>query len=334
MPKIDTIVVGGSAGSVEALSRLVSLLPADLPAALIVVVHFPESSTSVLPDILSRNGSLPAKHAEDGELIVNGCIYVARPGHHLLVRGDCTAVVVGPKENGNRPAIDPLFRTAAQARGNRVVGVLLSGLLDDGTMGMWSIRRHGGRNVVQDPEEALFGDMPRSAIDHGAAERALPLEEIGSFLVDLAGQEVDEIPTDQGVDPTEMNLSELSDLERRGRPSAFVCPECSGTLFELSEDGVPHYRCRVGHSYMAESLSASQEGQLEAALWTAVRAVEEHNDLLATMLQRAQARGFELTAKSYRAKLEEGNFRMEILRQALGLPRPGQGEATARPETE
>lgn len=332
MPKIDTVVIGGSAGAVEALSRLVALLPADFPATVFVVVHFPESGMSVLPDILQRNGKLPAKHAEDDEVPQLGQIYVAPPGRHLLLHGDCMSVSVGPKENGVRPSVDPLFRTAAHSRRNRVVGVLLSGLLDDGTMGMWSVRRMAGTTIAQDPEDALFGDMPRNAIQYGAADRILPLESIAAVLVDLVGREIPDLREDGFLEPVEMNLSELSDLESRGNPSAFTCPECHGTLFEISEEGVPHYRCRVGHSYMSESLASYQEGNLEAALWTAMRAIEEHNDLLATMLQRSEKRGFKITAKSYRAKLEEGNFRLEILRQALGLPRPGHGEA--RPQGE
>ena len=320
MRRVDTVVVGASAGGVEALTRLVSLLPAGFPAAVLVVVHFPERSTSVLPAILARNGPLPAVAAEDGLEIVPGTIYCAPPGRHLLVRDGHMNLVNGPKENGNRPAIDPLFRTAAHGRRNRVVGVLLSGLLDDGTMGLWSVCRQGGTTICQDPDDALFGDMPRHAIEAGAATHVLSLESIGPMLVELAGRDVSELtPEDEMTDPTEMTLSELAQLERRGQPSAYVCPECQGTLFEFAEEGVMHYRCRVGHSYLPDSLSANQEGALEAALWTALRALKEHNDLLRTMLDRAVAKGFETSARGYRAKLEEGAHRMDLLRHVLGL---------------
>lgn len=324
MDRVDTIVVGASAGGVEAITRLVALLPPDLPAAILVVVHFPERSTSVLPAILSRNGKLPAVHAEDGLAIENGRIYCAPPGLHLLVRDGHMSLVNGPRENGHRPAIDPLFRTAAHARRSRVVSVLLSGLLDDGTMGTWAVHRQGGTTICQDPDDALFGDMPRHAIEVGAARHVLPLDEIGRLLAELAGQEVAPLTPDEAMqDPTEMSLGELARLERRGRPSAFVCPECQGTLFEFAEEGVMHYRCRVGHSYLPDSLSANQEGVLEAALWTALRAVEEHNDLLHTMLDRAEKHGFETSARGYRHKLEEGASRLELLRRVLGL---GSGE--------
>ena len=333
MPRIDTIVIGASAGGVEALSRLVALLPKDLPATVLVVVHFPERSTSVLPNILSRNGPLPALHAEDGLAPLPGTIYCAPPGRHLLLRDDRICLVNGPKENGNRPAIDPLFRSAAHARRNRVVSVLLSGLLDDGTMGSWAVRRQGGVTICQSPDDALFGDMPRHAIEAGSATYVLPLAEIGSALARLAGTEVSDLPGEKAMlDPTEMSLQQLADFEKRGRPSHFVCPECTGTLFEFAEEGVMHYRCRVGHSYLPDSLAANQEGVLEAALWTALRAIKEHNDLVQTMLHRAEAKGFEITAKAYRSKLEEGAHRMRLLGHVLGLghsnPSPGEASIT------
>lgn len=333
MPKVDTVVIGASAGGVEAMSRLVALLPKDFPATVLVVVHFPQSSSSVLPAILSRNGPLPAYHAEEGMEPLPGHIYCAPPGRHLLLRNDRLALVNGPKENGNRPAIDPLFRTVAHARHNRVVSVLLSGLLDDGTMGSWSVQRQGGYVICQDPEDALFGDMPRHAVEAGACNEILPLEAIGAALSRLVGRTVPEFPREREMpDPTEMSLGELARLEERGQPSPFVCPECNGTLFELAEEGVPHYRCRVGHSYLSESLAANKEGALEAALWTALRSIEEHQDLLRTMYDRAIARDHALTARGYRAKLEETAHRLELLRSVLGLGHaPADGSASVNP---
>src|SRR4051812_13953252 len=160
MAKKDIIVIGASAGGVEALSRLVHSLPADLPAAVFVTVHFPRTSQSVLPRILSRAGSLPAVHPKDGEPIRRGTIYVAPPDQHLLLVNGAVRLVRGPTENGNRPAIDPMFRSAAVAYGDRVIGVVLSGNLDDGTAGLMSITRRGGVGVAQDPEDALFSSMP------------------------------------------------------------------------------------------------------------------------------------------------------------------------------
>jgi two-component system chemotaxis response regulator CheB len=326
---IDTVVVGASAGGVEALSYLVSRLPADLPAALFVVLHFPESSVSVLPTILSRSGALPARHAEDGEVPEHGRIYVAPPGRHMLIHNGAIRLVVGPKENGNRPAIDPLFRTAARSNRNRVVGVLLSGLLDDGTLGQWAVKRHGGRTLCQDPAEAAFGDMPRNAIEYGAIHTVLPIEQLAEEIVRLAGQTVENQSGEEMPDPTEMTLNELHNLDVQGEPSIFVCPECKGTLFQLQEEGVTHYRCHVGHSYLSESLSAEQETELEAALWTALRALKEHNELLKRMARRAEGQGFEVTAQGYRRKMEEGAHQMELLRHVLGLARRELGASVA-----
>jgi two-component system chemotaxis response regulator CheB len=321
MPTTDIVVLGASAGGVEALSRLVSALPADFPAAIFVVIHFPESSISALPSILSRRGPLKAKHALDGERIEQGTIYVAPPGRHMLLGQDRIRLVVGPRENGNRPAIDPLFRTAARAYGPSVIGVLLTGMLDDGTIGMSAIKRHGGVTIVQDPADAMFGDMPRNALQLVNVEYVLPLDRIAPTLAELVGRETPAWEEEDVPDQTEMDLAALQDLEGNGRPSAFVCPECKGTLFELAEDGLLHYRCRVGHTYMPDTLESEQTGVLEAALWTAFRAVKEHNALLERMISRAEARGFDASARAFRARLNEGQERISLLSRALGLSR-------------
>ncbi|HWD40303.1 MAG TPA: chemotaxis protein CheB [Fimbriimonas sp.] len=321
MQTIDTIVIGSSAGGVSTLSALISKLPADLPAAIFVVMHFPEGATSVLPQILGRAGALKAKHATDGEEPNIGVVYVAPPGFHMILQKSAIRLAPGPKENAHRPSIDPLFRSAAHSRGRRVISVILSGLLDDGTLGSMAVRRLGGLTLAQEPSEASFADMPRNAIEAGGIQRVLSLDEIADTLTQLSGKAVDESSNSEPPDPVEMSLEELSGLESRGRPSAFVCPECQGTLFELDEEGVMHYRCRVGHSYLAESLSSSQENVMEAALWTAARAIEEHNDLLTGMLERAERHGFSKSAKAYRSKLNLGLDRLEILRRALQVTR-------------
>lgn len=321
MQRIDTVVVGASAGGVEALSKLVSQLPENFPAALLIVIHFPESATSLLPSILSRQGPLPAKHAEDGEQLKAGRIYIAPPGKHMLVMADKIRLVVGPKENNNRPAIDPLFRTAARTCGPSVVGVILTGLLDDGTPGMAAIKQRGGITIAQDPDDALFADMPRNAIQNVDVDYILPLSRIGPKLAEIAGCEVPDWESEFTIDPTEMTLQELQSLESRGRPSAFVCPECHGTLFELTEDGIFHYRCRVGHSYLPETLASQQEGGIEAALWTALRALKEHNSLLARMVVRMEQRGVPKAAETYRQRLAEGDARIALLANVLGLER-------------
>ncbi|AIE83588.1 chemotaxis protein CheB [Fimbriimonas ginsengisoli] len=321
MGKERILAIGTSAGGVEALSRLVAKLPNDLNAAVLIVLHLPENATSVLPEILSRRGNLKAKRGEDGERIRTGQIYVAPPGKHMVVHDGRLHLVVGPRENGNRPAIDPLFRTVARSHGPAAIGLLLTGLLDDGTIGMAAIKRFGGITIAQDPHDAMFGDMPRNAIQTVGVDYVLSLEEIGPKIRELVEQPV---PWEKEIDmpdQTELNLSELEDLENTGRPSPFVCPECQGTLFELYEDGISHYCCRVGHSYLQESLAQEQEEVLEAALWTALRAVKEHNALLERMATRAESKGFQISARNFRSKIDEGKSQMELLSRALGLTR-------------
>lgn len=191
--KHDIIVVGASAGGVEALTALASTLPADLPAAILVVLHIPPWSRSELPRILARNGLLPASAAKHNEPIRHGHIYVAPPDYHLLLEDSHTVLWRGPKENRHRPAVNTLFRSAAVSHGPRVTGVVLTGGMDDGSAGLWWVRRYGGATVVQDPDEAFVPDMPLSALEHVDSAQVARISEMGSLLTALArGEELDE----------------------------------------------------------------------------------------------------------------------------------------------
>lgn len=321
----DTVVIGASAGGVETLQRLVGDLPANLPAAILVVMHFPQSSTSVLPAILSRAGCLPALHGVDGEEILPGRIYVAPTGCHMLIRRDRIGLSTGPLENGNRPSIDLLFRTAARERGTRVISAVLSGLLEDGTLGTAAVHRHGGVTMAQDPNDALFGDMPRHAIQLVGTDFVLPLPELAAQIVRLCGSEAADLgEREVRDDETQIAAGELEDRENVGLPSPYVCPECHGTLFELSEEGVPYYCCRAGHSYLASSLEDSQYGSVEAALWTALRTLKEHNAMLERMLKNAELNGFKLMEQKYRERLELGRHRVNVLQGVLKDRSPGE----------
>ena len=208
MPNRDIVVIGASAGGIEALQQLLRPLRADFPASIFVTVHFPENSTSVLPRILTRAGRIPAIAAADGEPIVPGRIYVAQPNHHLLLEQDCIRLVRGPRENGNRPAIDPMFRSAAIALGPRVIGVVLTGLLDDGTAGLAAIKRAGGVAVVQDPSDAVFPSMPESAIQYVDVDHVVPIRDMARILSTLVDQPLEtmSLPPTRG-DITENRLS-------------------------------------------------------------------------------------------------------------------------------
>lgn len=186
MPVPMVVVIGASAGGVEALTALLAALPADTPAAIVVVLHMAPAAPSVLPSILARAGRLPVTVATDGALLRAGQVYVGPPDAHLVINGDALALVRGPREHGHCPAIDPLFSSAARAHGRHVIGVVLSGNLSDGTLGLAEIKRHGGVALVQEPGEALFGGMPRSAIGGVAVDAVLPLAALAARIDLLA----------------------------------------------------------------------------------------------------------------------------------------------------
>lgn len=319
----DLIVIGASAGGVEALSNLVRELPAELPAAILIVIHIPVHGKSVMPTILNRAGALLAVHPQDGQPIQPGQIYVAPTNHHLLVKHNTIHLTLGPKENGHRPAIDPLFRTAARYYGPRAVGVILSGLLDDGTAGLLAIKKQGGVALVQDPEEAFYDSMPRSAIANVAVDHVLTLSGIAARLVQLAQEPVKPLPKpvpefmEVEADMAELDIDALQRPERPGQPSGFACPDCGGALWDLKDSQGLRFRCRTGHAYSAESLLAQQENALEAALWSGLRALEEQADLADRMAQRSRRQRQTISAERFAAKAQEAKDNAALIRQLL-----------------
>lgn len=333
----DIVVVGASAGGVEALSELAGLLPAGLPAAVLVVLHVPAYGHSVLPDILSRRGPLPAKHAVDGEPLLTGRIYVAPPDHHLLVREGRILLTRGPAENHHRPAVDTLFRSAARDYGPRAVGIVLTGTLDDGTSGLQAIKARGGIALVQDPKEALFTGMPVSAIENVAVDKIETIAGLAKTVTRLAGsgtaggQVKDEQAAQKGIpvtpEPEDATLEEdiqvaESDMSRLGNrmegdPSSFSCPDCHGVLWEINEGEMTRYRCRVGHAYSPQSLLASQSQNLEEALWTALRALEESASMAERLQSRAAQRGHGLSAKQFGNQAQDARHRARIIHDVL-----------------
>src|SRR5215468_4282361 len=252
----DIVVVGASAGGIEALKELVGALPGDLPAAVFVVLHLPAGGTSVLPDILSRAGPLPAEHVHDGVRITQSRIFVAPPDCHVQISDGTAEAVAGPKENGHRPAIDPLFRSAAHAVGPRAVGVILSGTLDDGTLGLRAIKAHGGVGLVQDPKSALHRGMPDSAIANAAPDRIGTPTELAEWVVELANDDVENEDLEGAV--TAMNhvqevAKQTNELPQAGEASGLTCPECGGAIWREQHANVVSFRCRVGHAYTAET---------------------------------------------------------------------------------
>lgn len=284
MAQKDIVVVGASAGGMDTLARLVAGLPAGFSASVFVVWHTAPGLKSVLPRVLQKAGALPAAHAADGEPIRAGRIYVAPNDHHMLLERGYIRVTKGPKENRFRPAIDPLFRSAAYVYGPRVIGVVLTGGLDDGTAGLWTIKLRGGTAVVQEPSEAVIDSMPLNALSNVEVDHKLPVAEIGPLLARLTGQPAPAeraIPEDEERKiKREVRIAEEADaLEENvmqfGELSPFTCPECRGVMAELCEGRIVRYRCHTGHAFSAHSLLEAGNEQVEARLWDAVRALDE-----------------------------------------------------------
>jgi two-component system chemotaxis response regulator CheB len=303
----DIVVVGASAGGTEALSELVSGLPADLPAAIFIVLHVHPASSGTLPELLSRRGPLRAVNAIHGEPIVPGQIYLAPADNHLTLRPGFMQVVRGPKENGHRPSVDALFRTASTAYGPRVIGVVLTGHLDCGTAGLLSIKARGGKAIAQDPTEAAAGNMPASAIQHVPVDHVAPIRDIPALLARLVREPAGPWPAHlAGV------LAEVEGDEP-GIGADIVCPICQGRLTETEINGFQMFRCHVGHSFSMESVAAEQAEEVERALWSAARALEES----ATLASRLATTGDPALRGRFAEKAEAQVRNADLIRRIL-----------------
>jgi two-component system chemotaxis response regulator CheB len=324
MPGHDIVVVGASAGGVEALMTLARSLPADLPAALCVVLHISPTSPSLLPQILDRAGPLKAVAGVDHTPIRPGHIYVAPPDHHLLVEDRRVRIVRGPSESRHRPALDPLFRSAAVAYGPRVIGVVLTGALDDGTAGLEAIKQRGGIAIVQDPNEAFYPGMPQSALDNVAVDHCLPLAEIGPVLARLARQPAPDavaypVPREMELETRVAMLNNPSHAgdEPIGTSSGLSCPECNGVLFEIPDGELMRFRCRVGHAFSPQSVLAEQSEALETALWVALKTLEESASLSRRLAAQARGRNHSTIAARFEERIAESEQRAGIIRNVL-----------------
>jgi two-component system chemotaxis response regulator CheB len=273
---------------------------------------------------LTRVGPLEATQPEDGELIAKSHIYVACPDHHLLIEPGRVRVARGPKENRHRPAIDPLFRSAAVAYGPCVTGVILTGSLDDGTHGLLAVKQRGGIAVVQDPSDAYYPSMPLSAIRNVQVDYIVPLSKIPALLVRLTGETAPEegaYPVPENME-IEANVAAMrqpteEELNRIGTPSTFACPDCHGTLWEMHNGDMVRFRCRVGHAYSVESMFAQHSESLENALWGSLRALEESAALARRMANRAREQGHQHLEKLYSEKVVEQERHAEIIKKLL-----------------
>jgi len=321
----DIIVIGASSGGINALKGLVSALPRDLRAAVFVAQHIAPYSVGILPEILEHAGQLPASNARDWERIERGHIYVAPPDHHLLVEASGhVRVTRGPRENRFRPAVDPLFRSAAAAFGPRVVGVILTGWLDDGTAGLWAVKERGGTCIVQHPDDSFAPAMPLNAIKHVEVDHIVPLKEIAPLLVRLTetpAAEEGAYPVSEELEMEVKIAGEDNALEsgimKWGEPSVYACPECHGVLLQLKEGSNLRFRCHTGHAYSVESLLAEFTEKTEDSLWNAIRAIEETALLMHNLARHFSEHHNDTDAETFMRKARESQRRAEIVRQAV-----------------
>jgi two-component system chemotaxis response regulator CheB len=306
----DLVVIGASAGGVEALKQVVEGLPEDLAAAVCVVLHIAPGSPSALAAILRRAGPLPCRGAEDDVPLQKGEIVVAQPDRHLVIEDGRVRLTVGPRENGHRPAVDVLFRTAAAARHRRVVGVVLSGTRDDGAAGLAVIKANGGAAVVQSPAEAMYAGMPISALTNVVADAVVSSDQMGETIAAIVrGEEP----------PQDLRPAAYQDDPPRGQPLTSVCPECGGVLSEHTQAGVPYWECHVGHRYSPTSFADAQASGVEAALWTAVRALRDRGALLERMAEQSESRGQVRSARRFRNRAADARAQAEAVREALAV---------------
>jgi two-component system chemotaxis response regulator CheB len=319
------VVIGTSAGGLEALRTLAGALPVDFPAALCVVMHTAPHSPGVFPHILARAGRLPAIGPLGTERLQPGRFYVAPPDVHLVIEPGHVRVSKGPKENRFRPAIDPLFRSAAQVFGPAAIGVVLTGNLDDGTAGLWAIKQLGGTAIVQDPDEAPYPSMPRSAMRHVEVDHVVRIADLAPLLVQLTATPAapsEEIRVPDTLD-VEVNIAKeknpvAAGVMTLGDPSSCACPDCHGVLLEIKEAGRIRFRCHTGHGYSAESLIDAIDEGVEDAMWNAIRALEEAGLLMHRMADHFRDRHDPADVQRLAERAEQVRRQSEALRQMAG----------------
>ena len=317
------IVIGASTGGFEAFRTIIRKLPEDFNASIFIVWHMSPDIRGVLPQVLNRENKLHAAHAYNNEEIKPGRIYVAPPDYHLLVGNGRVRVTHGPKENRFRPAVDPLFRSAAYAYSNRVIGVILSGALDDGTAGLWTVKHYGGIAIVQDPQDAEVSSMPENAMRQVQVDYCTPVTEIAELLVRLSNEPVTEKPAVMKDEQTKKEIGIAAEEKamdngslKFGELTPYTCPECHGVLSRLHNDNIMRYRCHTGHAYSTDALITAITEKIEDSLYNAIRGMDESVMLLNHMGDHyAEANQLKLAALYFK-KAKEADDRSQLVRKA------------------
>lgn len=315
MNRPTVIVIGASAGGVSALKRLVAALPERLAASVLIVLHV-GAHRSELPGVLGAAGPLPAKHAETGEKIMAGRIYVAPPDRHMIVVDGHLQLTRGPRENWTRPAINPLFRTAARYYGSDLIGIILTGRLNDGAAGLLEVKRRGGTTVVQTPDDADYPAMPISALAHVDPDYCLPLAEMPALIGQLVaeGRRTNLIPATLQTVEAGRAMTTGHDYER---PIAITCPDCGGALRPEEGGTLVEYRCHIQHVYTAEVLAEAQFDQMERVMRAGERIVHERSEFCRQMAVRAATSGATDEERSWRAAERQALDRAYELRDLI-----------------
>lgn len=326
MSKIQLFAIGGSAGGLEAVRKIAASLPKDFPAPICLTLHVSPESPGLVPELLNLVGPLKARHPDEGETLQPGHIYVAPPDHHLLIDEQRRLRLPrGPKENRFRPAIDPLFRSAAVVAAERACGIVLSGALDDGAAGLAAIKSRGGAAIVQDPADATVKSMPQAALNAvRAVDRRLPAHRIAEAMSELAlnytpartetamNQDLEkELRYAMGAD------YDVDGVKTMGDPSLFTCPDCHGAMVQLRDAVPPRFRCHTGHAYSLDSLAAAQHDRVEDSLWNAVRALEEQAALLEHFAEHFTGEDAPSRRESTLREAEEAQWRSRLVRDAV-----------------
>lgn len=320
MSNHDIIAIGGSTGALDALKQAFAGLPADLPAALFVVMHTASDGGDMLAGVLDALGPVSVKTAADGDAISNGHAYVAAGGHHLLVGDGVVRLGRGPRENMSRPAIDPLLRSAALNYGPRVVGVVLSGLLDDGASGLAAVKRCGGVTVVQDPLDAVADAMPLNALAACDVDYRTPAAKLAQTLAQLALEPASPpiaVPREIALE-VEIAAGRPSDtdlIRQIATPVALSCPSCSGVLSQIAEPSWLRFRCQIGHAYTAGTLDREHDANVEQALGVAIRVLEERHTLMMKMATDAERRGRPKSSQQFRERADDYRQQADMLRK-------------------